>query len=54
MKAHGKNVNNPQYKEKSRANRRACGKDKERYVQQLWDCVSKGDQVKCTLRYGQS
>ena len=33
MKAHGKNVNNPEYKEKSRAIRRACGKDKERYTE---------------------
>ena len=32
MKAHGKNVNNPEYKEKSRAIRRECSKDKERYV----------------------
>ena len=60
MKAHGKNVNNPEYKEKSRAIRRACRKDKERYTEdkinakQLWDCVSKGEQVKCTRRYGQS
>ena len=33
MKAHGKNVNNPEYKEKSRAIRRACGKDEERYTE---------------------
>ena len=33
MKAHGKNINNPEYKEKSRAIRRACGKDKERYTE---------------------
>ena len=33
MKAHGKNVNNPEYKEKSRAIRRACSKDKERYTE---------------------
>ena len=32
MKAYGKNVNNPQYKEKSRAIRRACRKDKELYT----------------------
>ena len=33
MKAHGKNVNNPEYKEKYRAIRRACRKDKERYTE---------------------
>ena len=33
MKAHGKNVNNPEYKEKARAIRRACRKDKERYTE---------------------
>ena len=33
MKAHGKNVNNPEYKEKSSAIRRACRKDKERYTE---------------------
>ena len=33
MKAHGKNVNNPEYKEKSHAIRRACRKDKERYTE---------------------
>ena len=35
MKAHGKNVNNPDigaYKEKSRAIRRACRKDQERHT----------------------
>ena len=42
MKAHGKNVNNPKYKDTSRAIRKAYRKDKEGYtkktVQQLWDC----------------
>ena len=33
LKAHGKNVNNTEYKEKSRAIRRACRKDKERYTE---------------------
>ena len=33
MNAHGKNVNNPEYKEKSRAIRRACRKEKERYTE---------------------
>ena len=33
MKAHGKNVNNPEYKDQSRAIRRACRKDKERYTE---------------------
>ena len=33
MKAHGKNVNNPEYKEKYRAIRRARRKDKERYTE---------------------
>ena len=33
MKAHGKNVNNPGYKEKSRAIRKVCTKDNERYTE---------------------
>ena len=32
-KAHGKKVNNPEYKEKSRAIRSACRKDKERHTE---------------------
>ena len=33
MKPHKKNVNNPEYKDTSRAIRRACRKDKERYTE---------------------
>ena len=33
MKEHGKNVNNPEYKEKSLAIRKACRKGKERYTE---------------------
>ena len=33
VKAHVKNVNDPEYKEKSRAIRRACRKDTERYTE---------------------
>ena len=39
MKAHGKNVNNPEYKEKSRAIRRACRKDKERYTEDKCEII---------------
>ena len=39
MKAHGKNVNNPEYKEKSRAIRRACRKDKERYTEDKCETI---------------
>ena len=44
MKAHGKNVNNPEYKDKSRAIRRACRKDKERYTEDTCD-ISVGGTV---------
>ena len=33
MKAHGKNVNNPEYKDESRAIRRTFRKDKERHTE---------------------
>ena len=39
MKAHGKNVNNPEYKEKSRAIRRACRKDKERFTEDKCEII---------------
>ena len=39
MKAHGKNVNNPEYKEKSRAIRRACRKDQERYTEDKCEII---------------
>ena len=42
MKAHGKNVNNLQYKEKSRAIRRACRKDKERYTEDKCATITVG------------
>ena len=41
MKAHAKNVNNPEYKEKSRAIRRACRKDKERYTEEIRTLIEK-------------
>ena len=40
MKAQGKNVNNPEYKEKSRVIRRACRKDKERYTEDKRDIIA--------------
>ena len=39
MKAHGKNVNDPEYKEKSRAIRRACRKDKQRYTEDKCETI---------------
>ena len=42
MKAHGKNVNNLQHKEKSRAIRRTCRKDKERYTEDKCATITVG------------
>ena len=39
MKAHGKNVNNPEYKEKSRAIRSACREDKERFTEDKCEII---------------
>ena len=39
MKAHGKNVHNPEYKEKSRAIRRAFRKDKERHTEDKCEII---------------
>ena len=55
MKAHGKNVNNTEYKEKSRAIRRACRKDKERYTEDKYaTLVGRCKQLRTSEMYNET
>ena len=54
MKAHEQNINNKEYKERSRAIRIACRKDRQQFLedkinaQQFMDCVGTRQRVNCT------